>query len=158
MRKLSGEHYLQAWRHLHGVPTVALRFFNVYGPRQDPDSPYAAAIAIFTRLAREGRPIRIFGDGNQTRDFVYVEDVVAANMLVAGVGEGVYNVSTGERITIAALATLIRDLAGSASPIELHPPRPGDVMHSRGDATRLRALGWKPTVSLEEGLRRTLAG
>lgn len=156
--KLTGEHYLAAYRSLYGMETVALRYFNVYGPRQDPDSPYAAAIAIFSRNAREGKPLNIFGDGTQTRDFVFVEDVVAANLLVAEKGSGVYNVSTGEIITINDLAEKIRAASGSTSSIEHLPPRPGDVMHSRGDATRLRGLGWTPSVTLEAGLARTLGG
>ncbi|MCC5877983.1 MAG: NAD-dependent epimerase/dehydratase family protein [Candidatus Sumerlaeia bacterium] len=156
--KLSGEHYLAAYSKLYGLETVSLRYFNVYGPRQDPNSPYAAAIAIFSRNAREGTPLKIFGDGSQTRDFVFVEDVVAANLLAAEKGAGVYNVSTGEIITINDLAEKIRECAGSSSPIEHLPPRPGDIMHSRGDATRLRALGWKPTVTLEAGLKRTIGG
>lgn len=154
--KLSGEHYLAAYQKLHGLETVSLRYFNVYGPRQDPESPYAAAIAIFVKKALAGESIIIFGDGNQTRDFIFVGDVVAANLLAAEKGIGVYNVSTGERITINDLATKIRELTASSSPIIHEPPRAGDVMHSRGDATRLRELGWKPQTLLEEGLERTI--
>jgi len=157
--KLAGEHYMDAWRNLHGLPTVSLRYFNVYGPRQDPKSPYAAAIAIFSEKARRNEPIRIFDDGEQTRDFVFVEDIVAANILAAEHPDarGVYNVACGGRITVNDLARRIVALSASASPIEHLPPRPGDVRHSRGDATRLAALGWKPKTELEEGLRRTLA-
>lgn len=154
--KLAGEHFMEAYRHLHGVPTVSLRYFNVYGPRQDPDSPYAAAIAIFTRRALAHEPLIIFGDGGQTRDFIYVEDVVRANLLAAERGEGVMNVACGERITVNALARRIVEMSGSRSEIRHEAQRPGDVRHSRGDATRLRQLGWAPAVSLEEGLRRTL--
>src|SRR5690606_34026929 len=94
--------------------------------------------------------------GEQTRDFVFVEDVVAANLLAAEKGSGVYNVACGTRITITDLAENIRQLSGSASPIQYEPPRAGDVRHSRGDAARLRDLGWSPGVTLEAGLRVTL--
>lgn len=156
--KLAGEHYMNLYATAHGVPTVSLRYFNVYGPGQDPDSPYAAAIAIFTRRALAAAPMVIFGDGEQTRDFVFVGDVVQANLLGAAQGSGVYNVACGSRITIADLAGQIRAAAGSSSEIRFADPRPGDVLHSRGDAGRLRGLGWSPTVDLAEGLRQTLAG
>lgn len=158
--KLAGEHYMDAWRNLHGLPTVSLRYFNVYGPRQDPKSPYAAAIAIFSDCARRGAPIGIFDDGEQTRDFVFVEDIVAANMLAAEHPDarGVYNVACNARITVNDLARRIVALSASASRIEHKPARAGDVRHSRGDATRLMALGWKPRTGLEKGLERTLAG
>jgi UDP-glucose 4-epimerase len=125
-------------------PTVALRYFNVYGPHQDPKSPYAAAVAIFTEKARRGDAIRIFGDGEQTRDFVFVADVVRANILAAEQGSGLYNVACGSRITVNDLARTIIGRSGSRSAIEYAPPRAGDVRHSRGNAERLRGLGWSP--------------
>lgn len=154
--KLASEHYLSLYERAYGVPTMSLRYFNVYGPRQDPKSPYAAAVAIFADKARANQPITIFGDGEQTRDFVFVEDVVAANLLAAETGSGVANVACGGRITINDLAGEVIRLTGSTSRIEYHAPRAGDVKHSRGNAERLKTLGWSPKVSLEEGLRRTL--
>jgi len=156
--KLAAEHYMGLYARSFGVPTMCLRYFNVYGPRQDPKSPYAAAVAIFTDRARAHAPITIFGDGEQTRDFVFVDDVVAANLLAAEKGSGVANVACGGRITITDLARQIIAQTGSRSAIEFKPPRAGDVKHSRGASERLRALGWEPRVPLEEGLRRTFAG
>ncbi len=155
--KLAAEHYCHMYRIQYGVPSAIFRYFNVYGPRQDPASPYAAAIAIFSRQARKGRPITIFGTGAQTRDFVYVDDVVEANRLAVQAPPGVYNVGTGERITITRVAETIREAAESRSPIRYEDKRPGDVMHSCSDPSRLRSLGWEPQVTLLEGLRRTLA-
>lgn len=154
--KLAGEHYMALYCAAFAVPTVVLRYFNVYGPRQDPKSPYAAAVAIFTERARGNHPITIFGDGEQSRDFVYVEDVVAANLLAAERGEGVYNVATGESVTVNELARQIIAATHSTSTITHAPERPGDVKHSRGNASRLRALGWAPSVPLAEGLRATI--
>ena len=155
--KLAAEHYMHLYARAHGVPTAVLRSFNVFGPRQDPKSPYAAAVAIFADKARTGAPLRIFGDGQQTRDFIFVEDVVRANWTAAQNGNGTCNVATGEKITVRALAEKIIRLCGSNSIIEHAEKRAGDVLHSRGDATRLRTFGWAPQVDLEEGLRRTLA-
>ena len=154
--KLAGEHYLAMYRQLYGLPTVALRCFNVYGPRQDPNSAYAGAVAIFSRRARRHEPLTVFGDGEQTRDFIFVEDVVAAYLATSERGEGVYNVAAGRRITVNDLAREIVALGGSRSEIVHAPDRPGDVRHSRGDTARLESLGWAPKVPLAEGLRRTL--
>lgn len=155
--KLAGEKYMHLYSRAFGVPTVSLRYFNVYGPRQDPASPYAAAVAIFSECARRNAPLRIFGDGEQTRDFVHVEDVVAANLLAAERGSGVYNVGAGSRTTINDLAREIIRLSGSRSSIEHAPPRAGDVRHSRGNVERIKGLGWEPRVTLAEGLGRLLA-
>jgi UDP-glucose 4-epimerase len=155
--KLTGEHYLKLYNDAFGLPTAALRFFNVYGPRQDPKSPYAAAVAIFAERARANQPVRIFDDGEQTRDFIFVRDVVEALLLAAEKGSGVMNVACGTRITVNDLAKKIIEISGSTSQIEYAAPRPGDVRHSRGDASRLRALGWEPKTNLDEGLRLTLA-
>jgi len=154
--KLTGEYYMALYRAAFGVQTVALRYFNVYGPRQDPKSPYAAAVAIFAERARGNQPITIYGDGGQSRDFVFVEDVVRANLLAAETGDGIYNVATGSEITVNELAQRIVAITGSSSSIAHAPERPGDVRNSCGDATRLRSLGWAPQVELEEGLRRTI--
>lgn len=156
LTKLAGEFYMQLYRERFGVPTVALRFFNVFGPRQDPASPYAAAVAIFAYRARRGLPLTIYGDGTQTRDFVYVDDVVEALARADERATGVFNVACGCSITINELAREIIAITGSSSEIVHADPRPGDVMHSRGDSTALQALGWKPQVPLAEGLRRTI--
>ncbi len=153
--KLAAEYYVSLAHRPNGMRTVSLRYFNVFGPRQDPSSPYAAAISIFTAKAIVGEPLVIYGDGEQTRDFIYVDDVVSANLLAAQRGEGVYNVATGRRITINELALTIREIAGSKSPVLHATERPGDVRHSRGSIERLTALGWKPKVSLRDGLLQT---
>ncbi len=140
------------------LETVCLRYFNVFGPRQDPNSAYAAAVPIFVREALAGRPITIFGDGGQTRDFVYVKDVVAANAFAAtqpGL-RGVFNVGYGGQITILELARRVIAATGSDSSIVHGPTRPGDVRHSCADVSRLLAAGWRPSHDLEEGLAATI--
>lgn len=157
--KLASEHALDYYAAVHGVPTTALRFFNVYGPRQDPSSPYSGVISIFADRARAGRTVTIFGDGSQTRDFVYVGDVVRA--IVAAMGDGgsrvVANVGTGGEITVLDLARSIVELCGGKSAIEHAPPRPGEISRSRARVDRLReALGVVAETSLVDGLRETL--
>jgi UDP-glucose 4-epimerase len=157
--KLASEHALDYYAAVHGVPTTSLRFFNVYGPRQDPSSPYSGVISIFADRARAGRPITIFGDGGQTRDFVYVGDVVRA--IVAALGDGgdrvVANVGTGGEITVLELARSIIELCGGRSAIEHAPARAGEILKSRARVDRLRdALGVVAETSLVDGLRETL--
>lgn len=156
--KLDGEYYLEMYRQQHGISTVSLRYFNVFGPHQDPGSQYAAAVPIFIQKALAGETIGIFGDGLQTRDFVYVEDVVAANLWVAQHSElhGVFNVATGSTVTILELAQTIRELLGSPSQIEHREPRPGDIRASWCDPGKLFATGFKPRFNLASGLRATL--
>ncbi|MEI8255567.1 MAG: SDR family NAD(P)-dependent oxidoreductase [Deltaproteobacteria bacterium] len=159
--KLDGELYLRMYAELHGLPTVSLRYFNVFGPRQDPRSAYAAAVPIFVQRALANDPVTVYGDGEQTRDFVYVEDVALANMLAAehpDVGRGeVFNVAQGGRITINELVSRVRFLAGSSSRVEHAPERSGDIRHSQASVGRIHAsLGFTPRVGLEEGLRRTI--
>jgi UDP-glucose 4-epimerase len=159
MHKLASEHALDYYAAVHGVPTTVLRFFNVYGPRQDPSSPYSGVISIFSDRAKAGLPLTIFGDGTQTRDFVYVGDVVSA--ICAALADGnsrlIANVGTGSEITIAQLARTIVELCGSRSSIEHAPPRAGEILKSRAKVERLRAqLGVVAEVPLVEGLRRTL--
>ncbi len=159
--KLDGELYLRMYAGLHGLPTVSLRYFNVFGPRQDPRSAYAAAVPIFVQRALANETITVFGDGEQTRDFVYVEDVALANMLAAehtGVGRGeVLNVAQGGRITINDLVSRVRTLTGSSSPVEHAPERSGDIRHSQASIDRIVAtLAFAPHVGLDEGLRRTI--
>jgi len=143
------------------LPVVSLRFFNVYGPRQSPDSPYAAAIPTFIRAFLEGHPPTIFGDGEQRRDFVFVEDVVRAMVLACKTREAageVINIAGGEDISILRLAELIRGLIpGSPEPV-FGPPRPGDIRFSLGEVGRAgRLLGFRPVFDLRRGLERTVA-
>lgn len=157
--KLDGEYFLEMYRLEHKMPTVSLRFFNVYGPRQDPKSQYAAAIPIFIWRALRNEDIVIFGDGLQTRDFIYVGDIVRAIKLVTiekPDAHWVYNAARGGRITILELAKKIIQLTGSKSRIVHDKPRPGDVRHSQASIKRIKKLGFKPQVSLEEGLRKTI--
>ncbi len=152
--KLDGEYYLEMFRREGRIDTASLRFFNVFGPRQDPNSAYAAAVPIFIQKALTGEPITIFGDGEQTRDFIFVKDVVTA-LAHAATSEnmhGTYNVGNGDSITINQLATEIIELTGSKSQILHAPDRPGDVKHSRANIDRLSASGWKPSSSLTEAL------
>ncbi|HEY6178620.1 MAG TPA: SDR family NAD(P)-dependent oxidoreductase [Kofleriaceae bacterium] len=157
--KLASELALDYYAAVHGVPATSLRFFNVYGPRQDPSSPYSGVISIFTDRARAGRPITIFGDGSQTRDFIYVGDVVRA--ILAALGDAgnrvVANVGTGGEITVLGLARSIVELCGGKSVIEHAPPRAGEILKSRARVDRLRdVLGIVAETSLLDGLRETL--
>ena len=156
--KLDGEYYLEMYRREYGISTVSLRYFNVFGPHQDPASQYAAAVPIFIKKALEGKPIEIFGDGLQTRNFVYVRDVAAANIWVAQKAElhGVFNVATGSTVTILELAETIRELLGSNSTIHHLAPRPGDIRASWSDPGKLFATGFRPEFDLASGLRPTL--
>jgi UDP-glucose 4-epimerase len=157
--KLASELALDYYSQVHGVPSTALRFFNVYGPRQDPASPYSGVISIFADRARAGHPLTIFGDGGQTRDFVYVGDVVRA--IVAALGDGasrvVANVATGNEITVLELARTIVELCGGRSAVEHAPARAGEILKSRARVERLRQeLGIVAETKLVDGLRETL--
>jgi UDP-glucose 4-epimerase len=156
--KLDGEHYLGLYQREGRLETAALRFFNVFGPRQDPKGAYAAAVPIFIEKAVRGEPITIHGDGGQTRDFIYVKDIAGALSFAAetpGV-TGVFNAGYGGQITIGELAASIVRAAGSTSEILHAPERAGDVRHSRASSEKLRAAGWVPQHTLEEGLATTL--
>ena len=157
--KLDGEYYCALFAATGRIETTALRYFNVFGPRQDPRSAYAAAVPIFIRRALAGQPITLFGDGGQTRDFVFVQDVVAANIFAARtVGmTGSFNVGYGGSVTIQDLAERIVAQTGGRSLIEHAAPRPGDIRHSRSSADKLHAAGWRPAYDLERGLAETLA-
>jgi len=157
--KLASELALDYYASVHGIPTTALRFFNVYGPRQDPSSPYSGVISIFADRAKAGRPLTIFGDGSQTRDFVYVGDVVRA--IIAALGDGnsrlIANVGTGSEITVLELARTIVELCGGRSSIEHAPARSGEIPKSRARVDRLREqLGVVAETRLVDGLRATL--
>jgi UDP-glucose 4-epimerase len=160
LQKYAGEVYCRLYCELYGLETVALRYFNVFGPRQDPSSAYAAVIPRFVTACLRGDPPTIHGDGEQTRDFTFVEDAARANLAAADAPKaagGVFNVAGGRRVSLNQLLARIQEIAGS----EVRPihgaPRPGDVRHSLADLARARELlGWRPLVSLEEGLRRTV--
>ncbi len=157
--KLAGERLLEEYRLSHGFGTTSLRFFNVFGPRQDPRSAYAAAVPIFIAKALRDEPIGIHGDGGQTRDFIHVADIVGA-LAYAGASRtmaGTYNVGYGSSRSILALAEEIIRLTGSKSRIEHLPPRAGDVRHSLASTERLLAAGWKPRSSVSAGLAETVA-
>jgi UDP-glucose 4-epimerase len=158
--KLAGEHYCRCFTTVYGLETVRLRFFNIFGPRQDPKSPYTGVIALFIAALTAGRRPRIDGDGLQSRDFTYVENVVQALTKAAdapaAVGN-VYNIGNGGSTTILDLVKHLNQLLGSDVQPEFGPPRPGDVRHSQADITLARReLGYEPKVSFVEGLRRTL--
>ncbi|HUU27003.1 MAG TPA: NAD-dependent epimerase/dehydratase family protein [archaeon] len=154
--KLDGEYYLRMYGSEWGIQTVSLRFFNVFGPRQDPKSQYAAAVPIFIDRALRGEDIVIFGDGSQVRDFIFVKEVVAACLLAAEQGRDVYNVARGEYITINELALLIKELTGSQSRIVYAEPRPGDIHTSYADITRIKGLGFRPGKDQREYLTETI--
>lgn len=157
LTKLDGERYLRMLGGRWGMETTAVRFFNVFGPRQNLDSGYAAAIPNFCDRAFRGKDLQVFGDGEQTRDFIYVDDLVSAlSHLGEGSHAGVFNVGTGEIISINALADQIVESSGSPSRITHLDERPGDVRHSRADLARLEATGWKPEVGFRKGLARTV--
>lgn len=155
--KLDGEYYLDMFRKAGRLETAAIRFFNVFGPRQDPQGAYAAAVPIFIEKAIRGEDITVFGDGEQTRDFIYVKDIVGALTFAAQTAgvTGVFNAGYGGQITINQLASQLVAQAGSCSRIRHAAARPGDVKHSRASADRLLAAGWKPRHTLAEGLAAT---
>ncbi|MGI8428067.1 MAG: SDR family oxidoreductase [Solirubrobacteraceae bacterium] len=158
--KLAGEGYARSFHGVYGLETVALRYFNVFGPRQDPTSQYAAVIPNFITAMSAGRAPVIFGDGEQSRDFTYVDNVVQANMLAmdaAGVCGRAYNVACGERVTLNRLLAQLRDLLGADVEPIYAASRPGDVRHSLADLSLARTeLGYEPSVLLRGGLERTI--
>ncbi len=159
--KLGGEYYCQVFSKLYGLPCVPLRYFNVFGPRQDPTSQYAAVVPIFVAALLKGTAPIVYGDGEQSRDFTYVANVVDANLLAAetdrGIGE-VMNVACGATITVNELFVRLRDLIGATIDARYDEARRGDVMHSFADIGKARELlGFDPNVSFEDGLERTVA-
>jgi UDP-glucose 4-epimerase len=153
--KLDGEYYCGLYAREGWLPTACLRFFNVFGPRQDPNSAYAAAVPIFLHRARNNEPITIYGDGGQTRDFIHVRDIVGALAFAAETPEvqGVFNAGYGSAISISELVQEILKLTGSRSEIRHEPSRAGDIRHSTSDASKLRAAGWKPLFDVPGGLK-----
>jgi UDP-glucose 4-epimerase len=157
--KLDGEYYCKMFAESGGVQTACLRYFNVFGPRQDPKSQYAAAVPIFIDHALKNQPITVFGDGEQTRDFIYVKDIAAANLFFAmkSPATGVFNVAYGRRITINKLASTICGLVGSRSEVTHARERPGDVKHSVASIDKLLAAGFSPAPNhFETGLSATI--
>jgi len=158
--KLAGEYYCRMFSTIFGLETVSLRYFNVFGPRQSPQSQYAAVVPIFIRRIVEGRSPQVYGDGGQSRDFTYVDNVVEANLLAAraqGAAGAVCNVGCGQRRTLNELLQLLAELTGL--PVEPHygPDRTGDVRHSLADISLARRLiGYEPHTGFEEGIRRTI--
>ncbi len=159
--KLTGEYYGAVFHRLFGVEAVSLRYFNVFGPHQDPSSEYAAVIPKFIALMRRGERPMIHGDGSQSRDFTYVDNVIQANLLAAdahAVGGEVFNVACGQRYTLLDLIRRLNSVLGTSIEPEHGDPRPGDVKHSLADIAKARdRLSYEPLVSFEEGLERTIA-
>jgi UDP-glucose 4-epimerase len=157
LSKYCAETYMRIYHELYGLETVSLRYFNVYGPGQNADSPYSGVISIFMKNIREGRPLTIHGDGGQTRDFVNVADVVSANVLAAQSAKApgmAFNVGTGTSVSINDLVRAIGKISGRVPEVLHEKTREGDVMHSRADIRLAgRVLGYRPSVKLEDGLR-----
>lgn len=159
--KTNNEHYARVFHELYGLDAVCLRYFNVFGPRQNPDSNYAAAIPIFIRKMRQGEPPPVYGDGTQARDFTFVENVVQANLAVAaapGVVAGSYNVAGGQSISVLTIIALLNDILGTALDPAFLPPRAGDIHTSYADVSKaVESFGFDPAVGTREGLERTVA-
>lgn len=161
LHKLIGEQYCELFTRAYALQTVSLRYFNVYGPRQDPQSAYAAAIPQFITSLLAGRPPTVFGDGEQTRDFTYVANVVDANVAAAAAGPPVigqtFNIAGGRRISVNELIATLNKILGTHIAPAYAPPRPGDVFHSLADISKAqRLLDGVPRIELSEGLRRTI--
>jgi UDP-glucose 4-epimerase len=160
--KLAGEHYVRVYARTMGLDAVSLRYFNVFGPRQDPSSPYSGVISLFIKAMSRGERPRIYGDGLQTRDFTYVADAVRANLLAmrreTPLEGRAFNVGGGRRISLLDLVAALNEILGTDLEPELLPPRAGDVRDSLAGLERIeRELGYKPSVDFAEGLRRTVA-
>jgi UDP-glucose 4-epimerase len=158
--KLAGERFASSWAGRGGLETVSLRFFNVYGPRQDPNSPYAAVIPIFARRLREGRPMPVDGDGGQTRDFTFVGDVVQGVILAGsarGISGRIYNIAGGRPVSVLDMARALAGQMGKPADFEFRSQRPGDIRDSYADVTAAgRDLGFQASTRLDEGLQRTV--
>ena len=160
--KLAGEYYMTSFYRCYGLETVSLRYFNIFGPRQDPTSPYSGVLAKFITQMLNGEPPTIFGDGTQSRDFTYIQNAVDANLLAikapaAQAAGHVFNVATGKRADLNEAFQLLKKITGYSGNVKYEPERAGDVKHSLADLSRTeKHLGYKPTVDFEEGLRRTV--
>ena len=157
--KLAGEYYLRLYWQLYRFPTVALRYFNVFGPRQDPQSDYAAVIPCFIDRMVKSEPPTVFGDGEQTRDFIYIDNCVAANLMAVEnddmVGE-VFNVAGGDQFTLNQLLEELRNITGKDIKAVYEPARPGDIRYSYASIEKIKKLGFKPRVGFSEGLKKTV--
>jgi UDP-glucose 4-epimerase len=160
--KLSSEHYMISFYRCYGLETVALRYFNVFGPRQDPSSPYSGVLAKFITAMLRGEPPTIFGDGEQSRDFTYIDNAVAGNLLACAAPANqaagqVFNVATGRRVTLNETFHALQKLTGYSGQVAYGEERGGDIKHSLADISKAQAgLGYMPLVDFEEGLRRTV--
>lgn len=161
--KLASEYYLTSFYRCYGLETVALRYFNIFGPRQDPTSPYSGVLAKFITQMLRGEQPTILGDGKQSRDFTYIDNAVNANLLAckapaSEVAGQVFNVATGRRVDLNEMFAILKELMGYTGQVGYGPERAGDVKHSLADMSRAeKRLGYKPAVDFEEGLRRTIA-
>ena len=155
LEKFINDQYAALYLELYGVSSVGMRYFNVYGPRQDPKSPYAGVISKFADGLESASPLRVFGDGSQTRDFIYVGDVARANVLaLQGDVTGVLNVGTGTSVTLLELIAAMKEAFGKPAEVRHEPPATGDIAHSATNPARLRqTLGWQPATSFVQGLR-----
>ena len=161
VHKLAGEHYCRIFYQLYGLETVALRYFNVFGPRQDPQSQYAAVIPRFITAILAGKKPVIYGDGWQTRDFSHVENIIDANLAACQAGKGAlgeaFNIACGGRISLMVLVDTINQIIGSEIKPKHEPARPGDVLHSQAAITKAgKLLSWKPRVDFREGIERAI--
>jgi UDP-glucose 4-epimerase len=160
LQKVIGEEYLRMFTRLYGLETVSIRYFNVFGPRQDPSSPYSGVISVFATALLDNRPPTIFGDGNQTRDFTYVANVVDGVLRACEAPKAsgeIINVATGGRISLNQLFEEMRELVGATITPVYEESRKGDVRDSQADITKARELlGYEPIVSFEDGLRKTI--
>jgi UDP-glucose 4-epimerase len=160
--KLTCEYYMRSFARVYGMETVSLRYFNVFGPYQDPTSQYSGVLAVFCRKMLAGEVPTIYGDGTTSRDFTFIQNTVEGNLLAASAPAGlvsgrVMNVATGFRITLNEVVEVLRGITGYAGPINYAPERAGDIKHSLADISLAKdLLGYAPTVSFEEGLRRTV--
>src|ERR1700691_1429145 len=160
--KLASEHYMISFYRCYGLETVALRYFNIFGPRQDPSSPYSGVLAKFITLMLRGEQPAIYGDGEQSRDFTYIDNAVEANLLAckapaARAAGQVFNVATGTRFTLNETFKLLQGMTNYSGQPKYAPERGGDIKHSLADISKAEAgLGYKPKVDFEEGLRRTV--
>lgn len=158
--KVAGEQYAAVWTRLYGVETVGLRYFNVFGPRQDPKSEYAAVIPRFILWGLKGKPLEVHGDGTQSRDFTYIDNVVEANLLAARAPEAggeVFNVGCGDRVSLLEIVAKLEAILGRRLSLKHTPPRAGDVPHTLADVGKAkRLLGYTPLVDFDEGFQRTV--